>query len=199
MSEKRVVVTYVLIGLLLSTLVSFVIYSLVNQNEAQVNINHLNAVLVMSWSRETEMAASFFERATTNIDANDGLTLVEIGYFTIGYVEGGEREPLGSLASGCIFMENYLSAYRTGAPTDVHALSTNATQMFGVLVQKMRFVTHMTYSTLEFDVENHVNTDQRARAVQLFYQNDLSNAIITGCNDIKNYSKQMGDLNPKFV
>jgi hypothetical protein len=195
MSEKRVVVTYVLIGLLLSTLVSFVIYSLANQNEAQVNINHLNAVLVMSWSRETEMAASFFERATTNIDANDGLTLVEIGYFTIGYVEGGEREPLGSLASGCIFMENYLSAYRTGAPTDVHALSTNATQMFGVLVQKMRFVTHMTYSTLEFDVENHVNTDH----VQLFYQNDLSNAIITGCNDIKNYSKQMGDLNPKFV
>jgi ABC-type Fe3+-siderophore transport system permease subunit len=195
MSEKRVVVTYVLIGLLLSTLVSFVIYSLVNQNEAQAKINHLNALLAMSSSRETEMTASFFERATTNIDANDGLTLVEIGYFTIGYVEGGEREPLGSLASGCIFMENYLSAYRTGAPTDVHALGTNATQMFGVLVQKMRFVTHMTYSTLEFDVENHVNTDH----VQLFYQNDLSNAIITGCNDIKNYSKQMGDLNPKFV
>jgi hypothetical protein len=158
--------------------------------DSQAQTNNLLSQTIADWVRGMDVGGYLLRNATTNAvmaEANSvfmsmqltGEALVDNDYQTVYLYM--------ALAAGDL-QEN-LFPYSVGS--DLKYINQTAVEMFAILCAKIQNLTSL-FDLVELTILEGANP------MHLLEERGLANSIIANCNDVRNYSAEIGNFSPKF-
>jgi hypothetical protein len=195
----KIIVSVLVLALAIS--LGFNVYHYLAMVNKQKTINNIRSEIILEWANEMDIAAHYLKNATTNIDVADRYGMRWFLYAAFRIMEAGYQwhdesefyEPMTFLP---LDVAGNLAPYKEGAqraPIIVRHINQTAIEMFGNLAEKIWNVTGLiTNETSTLRSSTGVNPIQRLE------EKGILDDIIDGCLDIRSYSSEIHDFNPKF-
>ena len=196
----KIIVGVLVLALLIS--LGFNVYHYLAMVEKQKLINDIRSEIILEWANEMSIAADHLENATTNIDVDDEhygvrwfLYAASRIVHSISMYQLDESELFGPMAWLPLDVAGNLAPYEEGAraPIIVRHINPTALEMFGNLAEKIWNVTDLI-----FNEASTLYSPTGVNPIKRLEEKDILDDIIDGCEDIRSYSSEIHDFNPKF-
>jgi hypothetical protein len=186
--RHRVLLGILILGLVISLGVNACFYKLLVDREAQTN--DLLSQTIADWAREMDVAGYLLRNATTNAALTEVYSVFMDAQYTGNtiYASDSQTVYLYMALAPADAAEN-LVPYCVGAPTQY--INQAAVEMFTVLSAKIQNLTAL------FDLVN-LTILKGAYPMHLLEQGGLAKSIIANCNDVRDYSWEIGNFSSKF-
>lgn len=157
-----------------------------------MQINNFLSRTIATWTKEMNIAGYLLQNATTNIavaGVNELFRIAETTAETAWIYDSQTVYLYMALAAGDI-AEN-LFPYCVGTPTNLRYIDQTAIEMFAILYAKIQNLTSL------FDIWK-LDHPEGMDPMHLLRERGLVNTIIDNCTDVRNYSAEISNFNPKF-
>ena len=193
----KIILSILVLALAIS--LGFNVYHYLAMVNKQKMINNIRSEIILEWANEMDIATHYLKNATTNIDVADethGARWFLLAAFRImeaGYQWHYESEFYEPMMLASLDVAGNLIPYEEGAPRIVQHINPTAIEMLENLAEKIWNVTRLI-----FNEASTLRNPNGVNPIQRLEEKGILDDIIDGCIDIRSYSYQIHDFNPKF-